>query len=81
MKNCVSGRDPALRGFCKCTAHPADGGTALSKAPRALSDGPILVFQQPANAGRAGHYLADTSAKFKLLLRQYAGVIMMNQKR
>jgi hypothetical protein len=45
-KNCASGRDPALRGFWKCTAHPAAGGTALSKTPRALADGLMLAFQQ-----------------------------------
>jgi len=48
LKTCVSGRDPALRGFCKWAAHPADGGTALSKTPRAWADGLILVFQNPA---------------------------------
>jgi len=47
LKNRVSGRDPALRGFYKCAAHPADGGTALSKTPRAWFDGPILVLQLP----------------------------------
>jgi hypothetical protein len=45
LKICVSGRDPALPGFCKWAAHPADGGTALSKTLRAWADGPILVFQ------------------------------------
>jgi hypothetical protein len=55
LKSCVSGRDPALRGFCKWAAHPADGGTALSKTPRAWADGPILVFQLPAKGEtRAG---------------------------
>jgi hypothetical protein len=48
LETCVSGRDPALRDFCKWAAHPAVGGTALSKALRALADSSILVFQHPA---------------------------------
>jgi acetyltransferase len=46
LKNRVSGRDPVLRGFCKCS-HILEYA-ALSKTPRALADGPILVFQHPA---------------------------------
>jgi len=44
-KNCVSGRDPALRGFCKCS-HISEYAP-LSKTPRAWADGLILVFQHP----------------------------------
>jgi hypothetical protein len=46
-KNGVSGRDPVLRGFWKCS--PINGYAALSKTPRALADGLILVFQHPDN--------------------------------
>jgi hypothetical protein len=45
LKNGASGLDPALRGFCKCS-HITEYA-ALSKAPRALADGPMLVFQHP----------------------------------
>jgi hypothetical protein len=46
-KNGVSGRDPALPGFCKCSH--IDEYAALSKTPRALADGLILVFRHPDN--------------------------------
>jgi hypothetical protein len=46
-KNGVSGRDPALRAFCKCS-HIMKYA-ALSKTPRALADGLILVFHHPDN--------------------------------
>jgi hypothetical protein len=46
LKNRVSSRDPALRGFCKCS-HIIKYA-ALSKTSRAWADGPILVFQHPA---------------------------------
>jgi hypothetical protein len=45
MKNCASGRDPALCGFCKCS--PIAQQAALSKTPHALADGLMLVFQHP----------------------------------
>jgi hypothetical protein len=45
LKICVSGRDPALHGFCKCSH--ISRYAALSKTPRALADGLILVFQHP----------------------------------
>jgi hypothetical protein len=47
-KNGASGRDPALRGFCKCSH--ISPYAALSKTPRAWADGPILVFQRPARS-------------------------------
>jgi hypothetical protein len=43
LKNGVSGRDPALRGSGECS-HTGQYA-ALPPAPRALADGPILVFQ------------------------------------
>jgi hypothetical protein len=46
LKNGASGRDPALRGFCKCSH--IDEYAALSKAPHALADGLMLVLQHPA---------------------------------
>jgi hypothetical protein len=46
FKNCASGRDPALRGSCKCSH--ISPYAALSKSPRALADGLMLVFQHPA---------------------------------
>jgi len=48
VKNRASGRDPALRGVWQWAAHPADGGTALPKAPRAWDDGLRLVFHHLA---------------------------------
>jgi hypothetical protein len=48
LKNCVSGLDPALRGFCKCS-HIVKYA-ALSKTPRAWADGPILVFRHPVRS-------------------------------
>jgi hypothetical protein len=45
LKSGATSCDPVLRGYYKCTAHPACGGTALSKTPRALADGLMLVFQ------------------------------------
>jgi imidazolonepropionase-like amidohydrolase len=45
LKNGASVRDPALRGSCKCSHMPPYA--ALSKSPRALADGPMLVFQHP----------------------------------
>jgi hypothetical protein len=51
-KNGASGRDPALRGSCKCSHISLYA--ALSKPPRALADGPMLVFQHPVNAQGAG---------------------------
>jgi hypothetical protein len=45
LKNCTEGRDPVLRGFCKCS-HIIEYA-ALSKAPRALADDLMLVFQRP----------------------------------
>jgi hypothetical protein len=48
LKNRASGRDPALRSFCKCS-HIIEYA-ALSKALRALADGLMLVFQHPARA-------------------------------
>jgi prepilin-type N-terminal cleavage/methylation domain-containing protein len=59
LKNCASGRDPALRGSCKWTAHPADGGTALSKTPRALADSLIFVFQHPVRNDQRGYLLLE----------------------
>jgi hypothetical protein len=47
LKNRAEGRDPALRGFCKCSH--INEYAALSKTPRALADGLILVFQHPDN--------------------------------
>jgi len=52
LKNCVSGRDPAMRGFCKCS-HIIEYA-ALSKTPRALADGLILVFQYPVKKSPYG---------------------------
>jgi hypothetical protein len=46
LKNCASGRDPALCGYCKCS-HMTEYA-ALSKTPHALADGLMLVFQHPA---------------------------------
>jgi hypothetical protein len=51
LKSCGSGRDPALRGFCKCSHISAYA--ALSKTPRAWVDSPMLVFKQP-DKGRLG---------------------------
>jgi hypothetical protein len=45
LKNVASGRDPVLRGFCKCSH--IEQYAALSKTPHALADGPMLVFQDP----------------------------------
>jgi hypothetical protein len=45
LKNCASGRDPALCGFCKCS-HILEYA-ALPKTPHALADGLMLVFQHP----------------------------------
>jgi hypothetical protein len=45
LENGALGRDPALHGVCKCSH--IDEYAALSKAPRALADGLMLVFQQP----------------------------------
>jgi hypothetical protein len=45
MKKGVSGRDPALRGYCKYS-HISQYA-ALSKTPRTGADGLILVFQYP----------------------------------
>jgi hypothetical protein len=53
LKNGASGRDPALRGFCKCS-HLIEYA-ALSKTPRAWADGLILVFQHPASAGKRAY--------------------------
>jgi len=50
LKNGASGRDPALRGFCKCS-HISQYA-ALSKSPRALADGPMLVFPHPVKEFR-----------------------------
>jgi hypothetical protein len=50
LKNGASGRDPALRGSCKCS-HMSQYA-ALSKSPRALADGLMLVFQHPAKESR-----------------------------
>jgi len=47
LKNCASRRDPALRGFCKCS-HIYEYA-ALSKTPHALAAGTMLVFQHPVN--------------------------------
>jgi hypothetical protein len=44
-KNRASSRDPALHGFCKYS-HIHEYA-ALSKTPRALADGLMLVLQQP----------------------------------
>jgi hypothetical protein len=48
LKNGASGRDPALHGVWKCS-HIVEYA-ALSKAPCALADSLMLVFQHPANA-------------------------------
>jgi hypothetical protein len=48
LKNGASGRDPALRGSCKCS-HISQYA-ALSKSPRALADGLMLVFKHPCYA-------------------------------
>jgi hypothetical protein len=45
LKNGASGRDPALRGFCKCSH--IDEYAALSKTPRAWADDLMLVFEHP----------------------------------
>jgi hypothetical protein len=45
VKNGASGRDPALRGFCKCS-HIREYA-ALPKTPHALADGLMLVFRHP----------------------------------
>jgi hypothetical protein len=50
-KSGASGRDPVLHGVWKWAAHPACGGTALSKAPCALADSLMLVFQHSDRAG------------------------------
>jgi hypothetical protein len=42
-KNSVSGGDPSLHGFWKCS-HIFEYA-ALSKTPHASADGPILVFE------------------------------------
>jgi hypothetical protein len=54
LKNGVSGRDPALRGSCKCS-HISQYA-ALSKSPRALADGLILVFQHPTKEPGGGRH-------------------------
>jgi hypothetical protein len=46
LKNGASSHDPALRGSCKCS-HISQYA-ARSKSPRALTDGPMFVFQHPA---------------------------------
>jgi hypothetical protein len=51
LKNGASGRDPALRGSCKCSH--IGRYAALSKSPRALADDPMLVFQQPVKPARS----------------------------
>jgi hypothetical protein len=43
LKNGASGRDPALRGILEMLA--TYSYAALSRTPRALADGPMLVFQ------------------------------------
>jgi hypothetical protein len=48
LKNGAADRDPALRGSCKCS-HMSPYA-ALSKSPRALTDGPMLVLQHPPEA-------------------------------
>jgi hypothetical protein len=50
FKNGASGRDPALRGSCNCS-HISQYA-ALSKSPRVLADGLMLVFQVPFQAGQ-----------------------------
>jgi multidrug efflux system outer membrane protein len=52
----ASGRDPALHGFCKCSH--IDEYAALSKTPRALADGPMLVFQHSVKRILCGVILA-----------------------
>jgi hypothetical protein len=47
LKNGASGRDPALRGFCNCS-HIFEY-VALFNRPRAQADGPMLVFEHPAD--------------------------------
>jgi hypothetical protein len=47
LKKGAPARDPALRGSCKCS-HNIGQYAARSKSPRALADGLVLVFQQPA---------------------------------
>jgi hypothetical protein len=49
FKNGASRRDPALCGFCKCS--PINAYAALSRTPHASADGPMLVFQHPADSG------------------------------
>ncbi len=48
LKSGASRRDPALRGFCKCS-HMTEYA-AVSKTPHALADGPMLVFQHPVRS-------------------------------
>jgi len=50
LRNTASNRDPAWRGFCK-RSHIMEYA-ALSKTPRALAYGPMLVFLHPVKAGR-----------------------------
>jgi hypothetical protein len=45
LKNCAQGRHSALRGARHCSHMPEYAALAVS--PRALLDGPILVFQHP----------------------------------
>jgi hypothetical protein len=45
LKNGASGRDPALPGVWKCSH--MNEYAALSKAPGALADSLMLVFQYP----------------------------------
>jgi hypothetical protein len=54
LENCAEGRDPALGGFCKCSAIAEQA--ALSITPHAWADGLMLVFQHPFSRRYRGIY-------------------------
>jgi len=74
LKKGASGRDPALRDSCKCS-HICRYA-ALSKSPRALADGLMLVFQHPVVAAniKAGPVcVKQTAATGRLFLTKAQG--------
>ena len=61
LKKGASGRDPALRGSCKCS-HISQYA-ALSKSPRVLADGLMLLFQHPVRASAERKLSEDGSRR------------------
>jgi hypothetical protein len=57
VKNSATVRDPALCDSCKCSH--IFKYAALSKTPRALADGLILVFHHPVDGSKVGTVLAQ----------------------